>query len=368
MRRSIGLAFARTASAKSTAATATDGRVTSFMCPDRLSSSRGSVEHLTIADALAFASSGWRAQRRSLVWGWSLRIGIVRASRHKREGHDWSRALLVHVMLIGRVEDAPRIALALPSRMRPRRIRRPGFRFPGTVGVDGAAGAAGSPDASLSGKGALAVDRTPWVGKRGWWPERTERQRRRGGPGERARADANGNPPVDAAPDSGCADRESLRAQGGARSPLQIRWNRHDRERSVGTAHGTVVNTQLSGNGSVTLTGATGSQYVGLPSGIVSQLTNATLEVWVTWNGGGGWQRIFDFGDSVGHGNEGFDDPRFDAQGWVQPQLHGTGGAPHRLQASGSDDGPGTERDGGERHDDRNGRARLRSSSTTATI
>jgi hypothetical protein len=60
-----------------------------------------------------------------------------------------------------------------------------------------------------------------------------------------------------------------------------------------------VVNTRLSGNGSVTLSGATGNQYVGLPSGIVSQLTNATFEVWVTWNGGGGWQRIFDFGDGV---------------------------------------------------------------------
>jgi hypothetical protein len=52
------------------------------------------------------------------------------------------------------------------------------------------------------------------------------------------------------------------------------------------------------------LGGAAGNQYVALPSGIVRQLTNATFEVWVTWNGGSGWQRIFDFGDGVVVGTE----------------------------------------------------------------
>jgi hypothetical protein len=37
-------------------------------------------------------------------------------------------------------------------------------------------------------------------------------------------------------------------------------------------------------------------QYVDLPNGILSELTNATLEAWVTWNGGEPWQRVFDFG------------------------------------------------------------------------
>lgn len=67
---------------------------------------------------------------------------------------------------------------------------------------------------------------------------------------------------------------------------------------SVGTAHGIVVNAQLSGIGTVVLAGGTTDQYVDLPNGIIRQLTNATFETWVTWNGAGGWQRIFDFGDT----------------------------------------------------------------------
>jgi hypothetical protein len=67
---------------------------------------------------------------------------------------------------------------------------------------------------------------------------------------------------------------------------------------SVGTAHGTVVNAQLTGNGDLVLAGST--QYVDLPNGIIRQLTNATLEIWVTWDGGEPWQRIFDFGNTTG--------------------------------------------------------------------
>jgi hypothetical protein len=67
---------------------------------------------------------------------------------------------------------------------------------------------------------------------------------------------------------------------------------------SVGTAHGTVMGAQLSGTGALVLAGGTTDQYVDLPNGIVSSLTNATFEAWITWNGGGGWQRLFDFGNS----------------------------------------------------------------------
>jgi hypothetical protein len=68
----------------------------------------------------------------------------------------------------------------------------------------------------------------------------------------------------------------------------------------VGTAHGTVVNAQLGGNGTVVLAGAISDQYVDLPNGIVRQLIDATFETWVTWDGGTGWQRVFDFGDTGG--------------------------------------------------------------------
>jgi hypothetical protein len=74
---------------------------------------------------------------------------------------------------------------------------------------------------------------------------------------------------------------------------------------SVGTAHGTVVGTTLSGNGLLTLTTA---QYGELPDGIISSLTNASIESWVNWtaNNGTNWQRIFDFGVSdAGAGMQG---------------------------------------------------------------
>jgi hypothetical protein len=67
---------------------------------------------------------------------------------------------------------------------------------------------------------------------------------------------------------------------------------------SKGTANGTVANTQLTGTGALALSGTTSNQYVDLPNNLLSTLTNATLEVWVTWTGGGVWQRIFDFGSN----------------------------------------------------------------------
>jgi hypothetical protein len=64
-------------------------------------------------------------------------------------------------------------------------------------------------------------------------------------------------------------------------------------------AHGRIVGSRLSGNGSLPLAGAKSLQYVDLPNGIVSTLTDATFEAWLTWNGGQAWQRIFDFGSSA---------------------------------------------------------------------
>jgi hypothetical protein len=71
----------------------------------------------------------------------------------------------------------------------------------------------------------------------------------------------------------------------------------------VGTAHGSLKGgatlSQVSGKGAVVLGGGTAGPYVDLPNGLISTLTNATLEAWVTWSGGNAWQRIFDFGDST---------------------------------------------------------------------
>jgi len=67
---------------------------------------------------------------------------------------------------------------------------------------------------------------------------------------------------------------------------------------SRGDHDGVVINTQLDGTGRLDLAGGSSDEYVDLPNGMISALTNATFEVWLTWNGGNGWQRIFDFGDS----------------------------------------------------------------------
>jgi hypothetical protein len=68
---------------------------------------------------------------------------------------------------------------------------------------------------------------------------------------------------------------------------------------SKGAAHGQLVGSTLSGDGTLTLAGEHSGQYVNLPNGIVSGLGDATFEAWLTWNGGGAWQRIFDFGNSA---------------------------------------------------------------------
>jgi hypothetical protein len=69
---------------------------------------------------------------------------------------------------------------------------------------------------------------------------------------------------------------------------------------SAGGRNGTIVGGTQSG-GVVTLAGGTSEQYVALPAGMISVLTNATFEAWVTWTGGTtNWQRVFDFGTNDG--------------------------------------------------------------------
>lgn len=68
----------------------------------------------------------------------------------------------------------------------------------------------------------------------------------------------------------------------------------------VGPAHGTVEGlgeqTTLGDKGVLALVG--NGSYVNLPNFLVSKLANATIEGWVSWNGGKPWQRVFDFGES----------------------------------------------------------------------
>jgi hypothetical protein len=73
-------------------------------------------------------------------------------------------------------------------------------------------------------------------------------------------------------------------------------------EDRVGTEDGALKGASLSkldGAGVAVLGGGSAGAYVDLPNGLLSSLTNATLESWVTWGGGAAWQRVFDFGDST---------------------------------------------------------------------
>jgi len=61
---------------------------------------------------------------------------------------------------------------------------------------------------------------------------------------------------------------------------------------------GTLFNGATLSGGQLTLSSGP-SQYVSLPSGIVSTLTNFTVEAWVRLNSTANWARIFDFGNNT---------------------------------------------------------------------
>src|SRR6266480_706564 len=65
----------------------------------------------------------------------------------------------------------------------------------------------------------------------------------------------------------------------------------------IGGADAELVGDATLDNGAVNLSGNKPS-YVNLPNDLFVSLTNVTFEIWVTWNGGPGWQRIWDFGNN----------------------------------------------------------------------
>ena len=117
---------------------------------------------------------------------------------------------------------------------------------------------------------------------------------------------------------------------------------------SVGSAHGTLKGdgADFDGAGRLLLPGGTTSAadpvagYVDLPNGIVSSLVNISFEAWVTWEGSGAWQRIFDLGTSAGgedvvngNGNYFFLSPQGDANLRFAVRDPRTGGEPTQLTA-----------------------------------
>jgi Concanavalin A-like lectin/glucanases superfamily len=78
---------------------------------------------------------------------------------------------------------------------------------------------------------------------------------------------------------------------------------------SVGGANGTLVNgsvtSELNGSGQLVLDGNASSAYVTLPSGIMSQLTNATFETWVNQGLAQTWAELWTFGTNDGSTGQG---------------------------------------------------------------
>lgn len=68
---------------------------------------------------------------------------------------------------------------------------------------------------------------------------------------------------------------------------------------SVGTAHGTAINCSVA-NGAVDLQSSVTGDYVDLPNGLISGLSQVTFEVWLKWDGGDNRQHVVDFGYSSG--------------------------------------------------------------------
>jgi hypothetical protein len=66
---------------------------------------------------------------------------------------------------------------------------------------------------------------------------------------------------------------------------------------SIGTANGELHDTELDGSGILSMD--TKGQFVELPDGIISSLTDFTVVTWTTWSGEAAWGRVFDFGNNT---------------------------------------------------------------------
>lgn len=103
----------------------------------------------------------------------------------------------------------------------------------------------------------------------------------------------------------GCGTPDADSVKGASCVPLQTalihRYSfEADAKDSVGSAHGTPMGGATISGGALNLAGGSSGQYLDLPNALISTLTSATIEAYVTWTGaaGGDWQRIFDFGSS----------------------------------------------------------------------
>jgi hypothetical protein len=150
--------------------------------------------------------------------------------------------------------------------------------LPSSAGMSGETSAAGSAQGGLAGGGSAA---TPV-----------------GGAGGEA-----------GAPEAGAGGSAGGDCVGGEEPPLDSLLHRYSFDGtgtlvvdSIAGEDGNVLGgALLDGSGVLSLAGnrdGQPDQYVDLPNGLISSLTEVTLIAWTTWRGGAGYQRIFDFGIS----------------------------------------------------------------------
>ena len=154
---------------------------------------------------------------------------------------------------------------------------------PGTSGSPGTAGTGGAPTGT-AGSGGMAGGGAGAGGAGG------------SGGADACPMDANKTEPGECGcgvPDTDCAPLQDALVH-----RYSFDTNAND---SVGTANGVLMNGATVSAKALNLTGGANGGYLDLPNGLISSLSNATIEIWVTWTGtaGGEWQRIFDFGSST---------------------------------------------------------------------
>lgn len=100
----------------------------------------------------------------------------------------------------------------------------------------------------------------------------------------------------------------------------------------AGTAHGALKGGSVISDGAVVLDGE--DAYVDLPNGLLSGLTDASVEIWTTWEGWGYDRRIFSFGNSQ-EGEDTRGTPSSEA--YLMPHYNGEGMQFNILAESGTE-------------------------------
>jgi fibronectin type 3 domain-containing protein len=87
--------------------------------------------------------------------------------------------------------------------------------------------------------------------------------------------------------------------RGAALVHLELQGNTLDSSGKGNNATVTGSPTYVAGSigQAIDLNGST--DYLRIPSGVIGGVDNMTIAAWVNWDGGGAWQRIFDFGDGT---------------------------------------------------------------------